>query len=129
MLKAPELANVDHNAEFEIGMHTEKLKEMTEVKATLLRDRESIRTVIQAVGNRKDEAVQFTYKTISANFEKIFETLVPAGRACLNWILPDGSVTEGEDVQVTESLLIISLAPFVNAGIFILVSSMLISIL
>ena len=129
MLKAPELANVNHNAEFEIGLHTEKLKEMTEVKAKLLRDGESIRTVIEAVGNRKDEAVKFTYKTIATNFQDIFASLVPNGRACLNWILPDGGVAEGEDVQVTGSLFIISLAPFVNAGIFILMSSMLTSIL
>ena len=44
---------------------------------------ESIQELIETLDQRKDEAIQRTFKQVSKYFEEVFETLVPAGRGML----------------------------------------------
>jgi structural maintenance of chromosome 3 (chondroitin sulfate proteoglycan 6) len=39
--------------------------------------------LIETLDQRKDEAIQRTFKQVSKYFEEVFETLVPAGRGML----------------------------------------------
>lgn len=41
---------------------------------------ESIQQLIETLDQRKDEAIERTFKQVSAYFEEVFEQLVPAGR-------------------------------------------------
>lgn len=44
---------------------------------------ESIQELIQTLDQRKDEAIERTFKQVSKYFEEVFETLVPAGKGVL----------------------------------------------
>ncbi|KAG8976622.1 Structural maintenance of chromosomes protein 3 [Tulasnella sp. 425] len=44
---------------------------------------ESITELIEVLDQRKDEAIERTFKQVSKNFEEVFEKLVPAGRGRL----------------------------------------------
>lgn len=44
---------------------------------------ESILELIQVLDNRKDDAIERTFKQVAKYFEEVFEHLVPAGRGRL----------------------------------------------
>ena len=44
---------------------------------------ESIEELVEVLDQRKDEAIERTFKQVAKNFEEVFETLVPAGRGKL----------------------------------------------
>ncbi|KAK2465769.1 hypothetical protein APHAL10511_002313 [Amanita phalloides] len=44
---------------------------------------ESIEELVQVLDQRKDEAIERTFKQVAKNFEEVFEKLVPAGRGRL----------------------------------------------
>jgi structural maintenance of chromosome 3 (chondroitin sulfate proteoglycan 6) len=43
----------------------------------------SIEDLVQVLDQRKDEAIERTFKQVAKNFEEVFEKLVPAGRGRL----------------------------------------------
>ena len=68
----------------------EQYANFTNERQTLLNRRdeldasaESIEELIQTLDQRKDEAIERTFKQVSKYFEEVFEALVPAGRGRL----------------------------------------------
>ena len=44
---------------------------------------QSIEELVEVLDQRKDEAIERTFKQVASNFEEVFEKLVPAGRGRL----------------------------------------------
>ena len=47
------------------------------------KSKDSIQELFEVLDQRKDEAIERTFKQVSKNFEEVFERLVPAGRGKL----------------------------------------------
>lgn len=68
----------------------EQYNNFTKQRDTLLQRREdldksakSIEELVEVLDQRKDEAIERTFKQVASNFEEVFEKLVPAGRGRL----------------------------------------------
>ncbi|KAF8648124.1 hypothetical protein AX16_006389 [Volvariella volvacea WC 439] len=68
----------------------EQYTNFTKQRDSLLQRREdldksasSIEDLVQVLDQRKDEAIERTFKQVASNFEEVFEKLVPAGRGRL----------------------------------------------
>mgnify|MGYP001258088725 CR=1 FL=1 len=68
----------------------EQYSNFTKQRDTLITRREeldksaqSIQDLVQVLDQRKDEAIERTFKQVAKNFEEVFEKLVPAGRGRL----------------------------------------------
>ncbi|TFK63131.1 structural maintenance of chromosome protein 3 [Pluteus cervinus] len=68
----------------------EQYSNFTKQRDSLLQRREeldksagSIEELVQVLDQRKDEAIERTFKQVASNFEEVFEKLVPAGRGRL----------------------------------------------
>jgi structural maintenance of chromosome 3 (chondroitin sulfate proteoglycan 6) len=68
----------------------EQYSNFTKQRDQLLKRREeldnsaaSIEDLVQVLDQRKDEAIERTFKQVAKNFEEVFEKLVPAGRGRL----------------------------------------------
>lgn len=68
----------------------EQYSNFTKQRDTLIKRREeldtsaeSIEELVQVLDQRKDEAIERTFKQVAKNFEEVFEKLVPAGRGRL----------------------------------------------
>ena len=60
---------------------------------------ESIQELIETLDQRKDEAIERTFKQVSKYFEEVFEALVPAGKGELVMQKKiDGYMVSGEPV-------------------------------
>jgi len=88
----------------------EQYNNFTKQRDTLLSRREdldksaqSIEELVELLDQRKDEAIERTFKQVASNFEEVFEKLVPAGRGRL--IIQrridqgDDEVDEADDTQ------------------------------
>ena len=62
-----------------VKQRDEYLKRKEELEASA----QSIEELIETLDQRKDEAIERTFKQVSKYFEEVFETLVPAGRGRL----------------------------------------------
>lgn len=62
---------------------TRQRDQLNERKAELESSADSIQELIDVLDQRKDEAIERTFKQVSKNFGEIFEKLVPAGRGRL----------------------------------------------
>ncbi len=62
---------------------TKQRDQLRERKAELETSAESIQELVDVLDQRKDEAIERTFKQVSKNFEDIFAKLVPAGRGQL----------------------------------------------
>ncbi|KAJ3504676.1 hypothetical protein NLJ89_g7812 [Agrocybe chaxingu] len=61
----------------------EKRDQLLERREELDKSAESIEELVQVLDQRKDEAIERTFKQVASNFEEVFEKLVPAGRGRL----------------------------------------------
>lgn len=68
----------------------EQYNNFTKQRDTLLQRREdldksaqSIEELVEVLDQRKDEAIERTFKQVASNFEEVFEKLVPVGRGRL----------------------------------------------
>jgi structural maintenance of chromosome 3 (chondroitin sulfate proteoglycan 6) len=68
----------------------EQYNSFTKQRDQLLQRREdldksatSIEELVQVLDQRKDEAIERTFKQVASNFEEVFDKLVPAGRGRL----------------------------------------------
>ncbi|KAJ2918709.1 hypothetical protein MD484_g1714, partial [Candolleomyces efflorescens] len=87
----------------------EQYTNFTKQRDTLLKRREeldtsaeSIEELVQVLDQRKDEAIERTFKQVAKNFEEVFEKLVPAGRGRLiiqRRIDQDEEADEDEETQ------------------------------
>lgn len=62
---------------------TKQRENLTERRVELDNSQKSIRELIEVLDQRKDEAIERTFKQVSREFASIFERLVPAGRGRL----------------------------------------------
>ena len=62
---------------------TKQRDQLIERRAELESSADSIQELIDVLDQRKDEAIERTFKQVSRNFEDVFEKLVPAGRGRL----------------------------------------------
>ncbi|PVU92321.1 hypothetical protein BB561_003892 [Smittium simulii] len=58
---------------------------------------ESIQSLISALDQRKEEAIERTFKSVAKNFSEVFEALVPAGKGDL--VMQKGLVSTHKDSQ------------------------------
>lgn len=89
---------------FEQFIQFEKSREQLEERRKELDDSDSsIRELIDVLDQRKDEAIQRTFKQVSMHFSKIFEKLVPAGRGSLKIQRRSDRATNGNAVDDEDS--------------------------
>ena len=62
---------------------SEEKEKLLERKAEVDRGSQAIQDMMDALDNRKYEAIQFTFKQVSKYFSEVFQKLVPGGRAQL----------------------------------------------
>lgn len=56
---------------------------MLDRREDLDKSAKSIEELVEVLDQRKDEAIERTFKQVAINFEEVFEKLVPAGRGRL----------------------------------------------
>lgn len=76
-------AHVNKKAFEQYNNFTKQRDQLLKRRDELDKSEESITELIQVLDQRKDEAIQRTFKQVSKNFEEVFEKLVPAGRGRL----------------------------------------------
>lgn len=76
-------AHVNKKAFEQYQNFTEQRDKLTERREELERSAESITELIEVLDQRKDEAIERTFKQVSKNFSDVFEKLVPLGRGRL----------------------------------------------
>lgn len=62
---------------------TDQRDKLTARREELEKSAESITGLLEVLDQRKDEAIERTFKQVSKNFEEVFEKLVPLGRGRL----------------------------------------------
>ena len=62
---------------------TKQRDQLRQRREELDKSAESIRDLVNVLDQRKDEAIERTFKQVAKNFEEVFEKLVPAGRGRL----------------------------------------------
>jgi len=78
-----QFAHVNKKAVEQFSSFTTQKENLTSRREELDKSAESIEELIQVLDQRKDEAIERTFKQVSKNFEEVFEKLVPAGRGRL----------------------------------------------
>lgn len=76
-------AHVNKKAFEQYSNFTKQREQLHKRQEDLDTSEESITELIEVLDQRKDEAIERTFKQVSKNFEEIFEKLVPAGRGRL----------------------------------------------
>ena len=76
-------AHVNKKAFEQYNNFTKQRDELLKRRGELEASAESIQELIETLDQRKDEAIERTFKQVSKYFEEVFETLVPAGRGML----------------------------------------------
>jgi len=73
-------AHVNKKAFEQYNNFTKQRDDLLKRREELDASAESIQELIETLDQRKDEAIERTFKQVSKYFEEVFETLVPAGR-------------------------------------------------
>lgn len=76
-------AHVNKKAFEQYQNFTKQRDELLARREELDTSAESIQELIETLDQRKDEAIERTFKQVSKYFEEVFETLVPDGRGLL----------------------------------------------
>ncbi|KAF9524116.1 structural maintenance of chromosome protein 3 [Crepidotus variabilis] len=76
-------AHVNKKAFEQYTNFTKQRDQLLERREELDKSAESIEELVQVLDQRKDEAIERTFKQVASNFEEVFEKLVPAGRGRL----------------------------------------------
>ena len=76
-------AHVNKKAFEQYSNFTKQRDEHTTRREELEASADSIQELIETLDQRKDEAIERTFKQVSKYFEEVFETLVPAGKGLL----------------------------------------------
>ncbi|EPQ54966.1 structural maintenance of chromosome protein 3 [Gloeophyllum trabeum ATCC 11539] len=97
-------AHVNKKAFEQYNNFTKQRDQLLQRREDLDKSAESIQDLVQVLDQRKDEAIERTFKQVASNFEEVFEQLVPAGRGKL--IIQrridrdeDGAEDDAEDTQ------------------------------
>ncbi|KAJ7632426.1 structural maintenance of chromosome protein 3 [Roridomyces roridus] len=76
-------AHVNKKAFEQYNNFTKQRDQLRERRKDLDKSAESIEELVEVLDQRKDEAIERTFKQVASNFEEVFEKLVPAGRGRL----------------------------------------------
>jgi structural maintenance of chromosome 3 (chondroitin sulfate proteoglycan 6) len=76
-------AHVNKKAFEQYNNFTKQRDQLLERRQDLDKSAESIEELVEVLDQRKDEAIERTFKQVASNFEEVFEKLVPAGRGRL----------------------------------------------
>lgn len=76
-------SHVNKKAFEQYSSFTKQRDQLLERREDLDKSASSISDLIQVLDQRKDEAIERTFKQVAKNFEEVFERLVPAGRGRL----------------------------------------------
>ncbi|GMK53629.1 hypothetical protein CspeluHIS016_0102150 [Cutaneotrichosporon spelunceum] len=95
-------AHVNKKAFEQYNNFTKQRDELLARREELDQSAESIQDLIQTLDQRKDEAIERTFKQVSKYFEEVFEQLVPAGRGRLIMQKRNGSYLD-EDSEPPQS--------------------------
>lgn len=76
-------AHVNKKAFEQYNNFTKQRDQLLERRQDLDKSAESIEDLVQVLDQRKDEAIERTFKQVASNFEEVFEKLVPAGKGRL----------------------------------------------
>lgn len=76
-------AHVNKKAFEQYTNFTKQRDQLLERREELEKSAESIEELVQVLDQRKDEAIERTFKQVASNFDEVFEKLVPAGRGRL----------------------------------------------
>ncbi|KAG9047985.1 Structural maintenance of chromosomes protein 3 [Tulasnella sp. UAMH 9824] len=76
-------AHVNKKAFEQYSNFTKQRDQLLKRQEDLDKSEESITELVEVLDQRKDEAIERTFKQVSKNFEEVFEKLVPAGRGRL----------------------------------------------
>ncbi|KAN0062775.1 Structural maintenance of chromosomes protein 3 [Thecaphora frezii] len=76
-------SHVNKKAVEQYNNFTKQRDQLLERQSELEKSAESIHELIEVLDQRKDEAIERTFKEVSKHFEEVFEKLVPAGRGRL----------------------------------------------
>lgn len=90
-------SHVNRKAMDQYVSFTEQREQLAARKEELDKGEESIRELIEVLDQRKDEAIERTFKGVAKHFAEVFHELVPTGRASLVMLKkPTGVEGEGE---------------------------------
>lgn len=113
-------AHVNKKAFEQYNSFTKQRDQLLQRREDLDKSATSIEELVQVLDQRKDEAIERTFKQVASNFEEVFDKLVPAGRGrliiqrridqvigqlCMNFFLlnllqdEDEAMDEGDDTQ------------------------------
>ncbi|KAF9038262.1 RecF/RecN/SMC protein [Hymenopellis radicata] len=76
-------AHVNKKAFEQYSNFTKQRDQLLERREELDKSAESIEELVEVLDQRKDEAIERTFKQVAMNFEEVFSKLVPAGRGRL----------------------------------------------
>jgi len=76
-------AHVNKKAYEQYSSFTKQRDQLLERREELDKSAESIKELVDVLDQRKDEAIERTFKDVATKFEEVFEKLVPAGRGRL----------------------------------------------
>ena len=76
-------AHVNKKAFEQYSNFTKQRDQLIERREELDKSAESIQELVDVLDQRKDEAIERTFKQVAMNFEEVFSQLVPAGRGRL----------------------------------------------
>ncbi|EMD37508.1 hypothetical protein CERSUDRAFT_114149 [Gelatoporia subvermispora B] len=76
-------AHVNKKAFEQYNNFTKQRDQLLKRREDLDKSAQSIEELVEVLDQRKDEAIERTFKQVASNFEEVFEKLVPAGRGRL----------------------------------------------
>lgn len=76
-------AHVNKKAFEQYNNFTKQRDQLLQRREDLDKSAQSIEELVEVLDQRKDEAIERTFKQVARNFEEVFEKLVPAGRGRL----------------------------------------------
>ncbi|KAL6310468.1 structural maintenance of chromosome protein 3 [Sparassis latifolia] len=76
-------AHVNKKAFEQYNNFTKQRDQLLKRREELDKSAQSIEELVEVLDQRKDEAIERTFKQVASNFEEVFEKLVPAGRGRL----------------------------------------------
>ncbi|RPD78154.1 structural maintenance of chromosome protein 3 [Lentinus tigrinus ALCF2SS1-7] len=96
-------AHVNKKAFEQYNNFTKQRDQLLQRREELDKSAGSIQELVEVLDQRKDEAIERTFKQVASNFEEVFEKLVPAGRGRL--VIQrriDQDEEDAEDVDETQ---------------------------
>jgi len=99
-------AHVNKKAFEQYSNFTKQRDQLLKRREELDKSAKSIEDLVQVLDQRKDEAIERTFKQVAKNFEDVFEKLVPAGRGRL--IIQrriDQDEVDDEDAETQQSTI------------------------